>query len=205
MLDFQASRWLIAGEVAGQAGNDHPTGIPTGVFPTADGHINIAASGEHLWKRFCEAIGAPELLDHPEYATRRAALEEPQGAERAHRRDHPDQDQRPLDRALNEAGVPCGPINTIDQTFAEPQVQHLGIATRGPSSQARRHQGGRPADQPEPLAAAQGTQPTPDSASTPTRCCRAWASTKKPSKACTRAASSEPEGTPCRHITRRRR
>ena len=57
MLDFQASRWLIKGEVAKQAGNDHPTGIPTGVFPTTDGHINIAASGDNLWKRFCEGAG----------------------------------------------------------------------------------------------------------------------------------------------------
>ena len=58
MLDFQAARWLISGEVAKQAGNDHPTAIPTGVFPTSDGHINIAASGERLYRRFCEAAGA---------------------------------------------------------------------------------------------------------------------------------------------------
>src|SRR5947207_4345581 len=69
MLDFQASRWLMKGEVAKQAGNDHPTSIPTGVFPTSDGHINIAASGNNLWKRFCGALAAPQLLDHPEHAT----------------------------------------------------------------------------------------------------------------------------------------
>ena len=61
MLDFQAARWLIKGEVPKQAGNDHPTGIPTGVFPTSDGHINIAASGDNLWKRCAKALGAPEL------------------------------------------------------------------------------------------------------------------------------------------------
>ncbi|TXL78721.1 CoA transferase [Vineibacter terrae] len=128
MLDFQAARWLIDGEVAKQAGNDHPTGIPTGVFPTADGHINIAASGDGLWKRFCEAIGAPELLAHPDHATgqlrsrNRKALNERIGEITR---------TRPSAHwiaALNKAGVPCGPINTIDQTFAEPQVQHLGIA-----------------------------------------------------------------------------
>src|SRR5712672_175218 len=69
MLDFQASRWLIAGEVAKQAGNDHPTGIPTGVFPTSDGHINIAASGDHMFRRFCEAADAQHLLNDPDYAT----------------------------------------------------------------------------------------------------------------------------------------
>src|ERR671928_57921 len=69
MLDFQASRWLQAGEVAKQAGNDHPTGIPTGLFPTADGQINIAASGDNLWRRFCEAADATHLLNDPDYKT----------------------------------------------------------------------------------------------------------------------------------------
>jgi formyl-CoA transferase len=128
MLDFQAARWLIKGEVARQAGNDHPTGIPTGVFPTSDGHINIAASGDGLWKRFAEAIGAPELLTHPEHTTgelrsrHRQALNERIAAITRHK------PSAHWIAALNKAGVPCGPINTIDQTFAEPQVQHLGIA-----------------------------------------------------------------------------
>ncbi|HJQ59137.1 MAG TPA: CoA transferase [Vineibacter sp.] len=128
MLDFQAARWLIKGEVAKQAGNDHPTGIPTGVFPTSDGHINIAASGDGLWKRFAEAIGAPELLTHPEHTTgelrsrHRKALNERIAAITRHK------PGAHWIAALNKAGVPCGPINSIDQTFAEPQVQHLGIA-----------------------------------------------------------------------------
>src|SRR6202171_2278383 len=69
MLDFQAARWLMAGEVAGQAGNDHPTGIPTGVFPTTDGSINIAARGGRMGERFCEVIGHPEWKDKPEWRT----------------------------------------------------------------------------------------------------------------------------------------
>ena len=56
MCDFQAARYLIAGEVPPQAGNDHPTGIPTGVFRTADGHINIAASGQRMFRRLCKAL-----------------------------------------------------------------------------------------------------------------------------------------------------
>jgi formyl-CoA transferase len=111
-----------------QAGNDHPTGVPTGVFPTSDGHVNIAAAGQGLWKRFCTAIGAPELLSMSEFANpqmrskNRKALNERIGAisrtnSSAHRIE-----------ALNEAGIPCGPINSIDQTFVEPQVQHLAIA-----------------------------------------------------------------------------
>jgi crotonobetainyl-CoA:carnitine CoA-transferase CaiB-like acyl-CoA transferase len=128
MLDFQASRWLMKGEVAKQAGNDHPTSIPTGVFPTSDGHINIAASGNNLWKRFCGALDAPQLLDHPEHATpalrsqNRKALNERIGELTRN-----DTSAHLIDK-INKAGVPCGPINTIDKTFAEPQVQHLGIA-----------------------------------------------------------------------------
>lgn len=128
MLDFQASRWLMKGEVARQAGNDHPTSIPTGVFPTSDGHINIAASGNNLWKRFCAALDAPQLFDHPEHATpalrsqHRKALNQRIGEiTKTNSSAH-------WIETINKAGVPCGPINTIDKTFAEPQVQHLGIA-----------------------------------------------------------------------------
>src|SRR5207248_2015644 len=63
MLDFQASRWTLGKEIPPQAGNDHPTGIPTGVFKTSDGHMNIAASGQVMYRRLCEAIGAPALID----------------------------------------------------------------------------------------------------------------------------------------------
>jgi crotonobetainyl-CoA:carnitine CoA-transferase CaiB-like acyl-CoA transferase len=128
MLDFQASRWLMKGEIAKQAGNDHPTGTPTGVFPTSDGYINIAASGNNLWKRCALALGAPELLKHPEHATpslrtqNRQAVNERIGAIT---RTKPSAYWLEL---MNKSGVPCGPINSIDKTFAEPQVKHLGIA-----------------------------------------------------------------------------
>jgi formyl-CoA transferase len=127
MLDFQASRYTMKGEIAKQEGNFHPTSPGTGMFQTADGYINIAASGDNLWKRFCEVAGDKALSSNPDFATvplrakNRAALI-------AHLND--------LVRAkpsafwvetLNKAGVPCGPINTIDQTFADPQVKHLGI------------------------------------------------------------------------------
>ncbi|MGE0416041.1 MAG: CaiB/BaiF CoA transferase family protein [Acetobacteraceae bacterium] len=128
MLDFQASRWLIAHEVPGQAGNDHPTGIPTGVFPTADGHINIAASGQGLWERFVKAIGWAEALDNPDWKT---------GGLRSKNRKDLNAKIAEITRTkpsaywletINKAGVPCGPINDIRQVFEEPQTQHLGIA-----------------------------------------------------------------------------
>jgi formyl-CoA transferase len=132
MLDFQAARWTVAREVPGQAGNDHPTSIPTGVFPTADGHINIAASGQHMFQRLCEALGAAGLATDPQFASadgrskNRARLNAELG-ERTRRFAGADLVER-----LNAAGVPCGPIYTIDQVFADPQVQHLGMAVPMP-------------------------------------------------------------------------
>jgi crotonobetainyl-CoA:carnitine CoA-transferase CaiB-like acyl-CoA transferase len=128
MLDFQAARWLVDGEVPGQAGNDHPTSIPTGVFATADGHINVAASGQTIWRRFCTAIGAPELLDDPDFATgaersaNRARLNGLLGAQLRERT------SAEWIELLNGVGVPSGPINRIDQVFADPQVAHLAMA-----------------------------------------------------------------------------
>jgi crotonobetainyl-CoA:carnitine CoA-transferase CaiB-like acyl-CoA transferase len=128
MLDFQASRWLMAGEVAQQAGNDHPTGIPTGVFPTADGLINIAASGDHMFRRFCEAADAMALLDDPDYANGPARSK---NRKALNARIAEITKKRPSAywiELLNEVGVPCGPIYTIDETFADPQVRHLEMA-----------------------------------------------------------------------------
>ena len=128
MLDFQAARWLVEHEIPGQAGNNHPTSIPTGVYPTADGHINIAASGQKMWERLVTVLGAPELLDNPDYQT---------GAGRSANRDQLNRELSERTRLrtsaewvsiLNEIGVPCGPIYTIDRMFADPQVRHLGIA-----------------------------------------------------------------------------
>src|ERR1700757_683267 len=129
MLDFQASRWLISGEVAPQAGNDHPTGIPTGVFPTSDGHINIAASAARMWERLCDAIGRPDWKDKPEWKNQkgrsadRAAINAAIGDITRH---------KPAEHWIElfeGAGIPCGPIYKIDQVFADPQVRHLGMAT----------------------------------------------------------------------------
>ncbi|MBI2508492.1 MAG: CoA transferase [Betaproteobacteria bacterium] len=127
MLDFQAARWLIGREVPPQAGNDHPTAIPTGVFRTADGYINIAASGK-LFERLCTVLGAPGLLGNPDYADyksrsrNRAALN---AAIEEHTVRRPSAEWIEL---LNGAGVPCGPIYTIDKMFADPQVQGLNMA-----------------------------------------------------------------------------
>jgi len=129
MLDFQAARWLMEGEVAGQAGNDHPTGIPMGTFPAADGHINIAASSNNLWKTFCDAIGKPEWKDKEEWkspVSRSARRKEINAAIGEVTKTRPSAYWIEL---LENAGIPCGPIYSIDQVFADPQVKHLELAT----------------------------------------------------------------------------
>jgi len=128
MLDFQAARWLLDGDVPAQAGNNHPTSIPTGVFPTRDGHINIAASGKVMFERFCHAIGAPDLLEDPRFdgLERRSENREALNA-RISEITRTETSAHWVD-VLTEAGVPSGPINDIKQVFEDPQVWHLGMA-----------------------------------------------------------------------------
>jgi len=127
MLDFQAARWLVKGEVAPQAGNNHPTSIPTGVFKTSDGYINIAATGDAIWARLCDALGAPEMTDHPDFCS---------GELRSKNRDAVNAAIEDITLTKTSAqwidllagiGVPCGPIYAIDEMFADPQVKHLGM------------------------------------------------------------------------------
>ena len=128
LLDFQAARYLVEGEVPPQVGNDHPTSMPTSAYTTSDGYINIGASGEGMWVRLCNAIGRPELLERAEFkgnstrAKNRLAL----NAEINDTLKSKTSDE--WIGILNDGGVPCGPIYTVDQVFADPQVRHLGAA-----------------------------------------------------------------------------
>ena len=127
MLDFQAARWINEGEVPRQAGNNHPTSIPTGVFKTKDGHINIAAAGQAMWEKLCKTIGAPGLSSDPVYKT---------GALRSKNRDALNialetylakRTSAYWVDAFNTNGVPAGPIYAVNEVFADPQVAHLGL------------------------------------------------------------------------------
>jgi formyl-CoA transferase len=137
MLDFQASRWLMEEDVARQVGNDHPTSIPTGVFKTSDGYINIATAGGKIWERCAQALGAPDLPKRPEYAT---APERSKNRKALNAELNKLTEKKSTDtwvKELNEAGVPCGPIYSIDQTFDDAQVKHLGIAQDVPNAENR--------------------------------------------------------------------
>jgi formyl-CoA transferase len=128
LMDFQAARYLLGGEVPKPMGNDHPTSMPTSTYPTRDGYLNVAASGPAMWNTLCTTLGREDLLQRPEFADERgrsqhrvalnaelaAALRTRTSSEWIER--------------LNAAGIPCGPIYRVDEVFADPQVQHLGVA-----------------------------------------------------------------------------
>jgi len=132
MMDFQAARWLVEGEVPGQAGNDHPTSMPTSVYPTADGFVNVAASGNSIFGRMCEAFDNPALARNPDYATAKLRSKNRVALNETIARHTGRYTSAALIELLAGAGVPCGPIYRMDQVFADPQVQHLGMAVPVP-------------------------------------------------------------------------
>jgi crotonobetainyl-CoA:carnitine CoA-transferase CaiB-like acyl-CoA transferase len=127
MMDFQTSRWLIDGDEPGQAGNFHPTSIPTGVYKARDGYINIAVFGSKIWERFCDILGAPEWVTDVRFSSKdgrsvnREALNEQINARLAQN------DKAHWITLLNEGGVACGLIHNLQEMFEDPQIQHLGI------------------------------------------------------------------------------
>src|SRR5438477_5051166 len=128
LLDFQAARYAMKGEVPQQVGNDHPTSMPTSAYKTKDGYINVAASGDGMWKRICKLFGREELAGDDRFKTNelraknRAALNAVMNEALAKRT------SAEWIEALNQIGVPTGPIYKMDEVFADPQVQHLGAA-----------------------------------------------------------------------------
>jgi crotonobetainyl-CoA:carnitine CoA-transferase CaiB-like acyl-CoA transferase len=125
LLDFQAARYVMSGEVAGQVGNDHPTNIPTSAYTTADGHMNVAASGGTMWKRLCEALGRADMLANPDYKDMKSRSSNRKAINAEIDKSMKAKTSAEWEKILNDAGIPCGPIYTIDKTFADPQVKHL--------------------------------------------------------------------------------
>jgi crotonobetainyl-CoA:carnitine CoA-transferase CaiB-like acyl-CoA transferase len=126
MLDFQGARYAMLGEVPGQVGNNHPTGAPTGTFQTEDGFINLAPTPP-MWRRFCTAIGREDLVAHSDYATGASRRKNRYALNRIIETYTQSATTAALVEIFNAAGIPCGPIYTMDQTFADPQVRHLGV------------------------------------------------------------------------------
>mgnify|MGYP000966225257 FL=1 len=127
MMDFQTSRWLIDGEVAVQAGNYHPTSIPTGVYKARDGYMNIAVFGSKIWERFCDILGAPEWVTDDRYKDKPARSVNRDSLNAEINRRLATQDRSYWIERLNAGGVACGHINNLQEVFEEPQIQHLGM------------------------------------------------------------------------------
>ena len=128
LLDFQAARYTMSGEVPAQVGNDHPTSMPTSVYATADGHMNVAATGTRMWQQVCEAIGRPELFEHADFRTAEGRARNRKALNAKLNKGFTKKTSAEWVAILNQAGVPCGPIYTMDKVFADPQVQHLQAA-----------------------------------------------------------------------------
>ena len=127
MMDFQTSRWLIDGEVAQQAGNFHPTSIPTGVYKARDGYMNIAVFGSKIWERFCHTLGAPEWIADPRFFDKANRSVNRDALNAAINERLALQDRDHWIERFNQDGVACGHINSMDEVFEEPQIQHLGM------------------------------------------------------------------------------
>ena len=120
-MDLQAARWLIGGEVPGQAGNYHPVGVPTGVYRCRDGSMIIQAANNRLYQRLCRAIDAPELIDDPRFST--------SDLRRGHREEMTEELERCLvsrnpaewQSRFDEAGVPAGPVLDVSNPSRTPR------------------------------------------------------------------------------------
>ncbi|MET3178410.1 UNVERIFIED_ORG: formyl-CoA transferase [Variovorax guangxiensis] len=130
MMDFQTSRFLIDGEVAAQAGNFHPTSIPTGVYKARDGYMNIAVFGSRIWERFCNILGAPEWIDDERYHDKAARSVNRDALNAEINRRLAAHDRAHWVRQFNEGGVACGLINDMGEVFDEPQIRHLGMVKK---------------------------------------------------------------------------
>ena len=131
-LDFQGARYTMSGDVAGQQGNDHPTNVPMGTYEGRDGYVNIAAFGDVMWKRFCDALGAADLYAHPDYQSARDRMAKNKRLKADMHRVTRQFTVVELIERLNQQGVPCGPINDIGQAFEDEQVRFLKISKPAP-------------------------------------------------------------------------
>jgi len=129
LLDFQAARYTMSGEVPGQVGNDHPTNVPSSAYTTSDGYVSVAATGDAFWRRFCDAIGRSDMYAHPDFATNPLRARNRAALNAAINDATKTKTTAEWVRILNAAEIPCGPIYRMDQVFADEQMQHLQVTS----------------------------------------------------------------------------
>ena len=138
MMDFQAARYLTEGQVPKQAGNNHPTSIPTGVFKTSDGYLNLAVTGTVIWERFCNSLDRRQWIADERFKSSKMRLQNRDALNAEIDKVTATKTSAEWVDVFNKAGVPCGPIYSVDQVFADPQVKHLGIAQQSARSDGSR-------------------------------------------------------------------
>jgi formyl-CoA transferase len=127
MMDFQNSRWLIDGDIPTQAGNYHPTSIPTGVYKARDGYMNIAVFGSKIWERFCDILGAPEWVTDERFKDKMGRSINRDAINLEINRRLASHDCTYWVERFNAGGVACGLINDVKGVFEEEQIKHLGM------------------------------------------------------------------------------
>ena len=139
LLDFQAARYVMKSEVPEQVGNDHPTSMPTSAYKTKDGYMNLAASGDGMWKRVCQAIGREALASDERFKTNESRAENRAALNATLNEALATKTSNEWIGMFNKIGVPCGPIYRMNEVFADPQVQHLGAAVEVDHPKIGRH------------------------------------------------------------------
>jgi crotonobetainyl-CoA:carnitine CoA-transferase CaiB-like acyl-CoA transferase len=137
VLANQALNYLVSGKVPKRIGNAHPNIVPYQVFPVADGHIIIATGNDNQFAKLCAVLGMPEIAEQPRYRANSDRLENREtliGQLCARSAKWP---RAELLAKLEAVQVPAGPINTLDQVFADPQVAHRGMRIDRPSAAAK--------------------------------------------------------------------
>ena len=124
IMSYLSAEYFSSGKIPQRFGNDHPVLCPYGTFPAADGYINVAPSGEHMWERLAQALGLTDLARDPRFQSN--ALRR-QNREELNRRVSEVTSRKPMAEwieFLNKEGVPCGPIHNLGQALEDPQIQH---------------------------------------------------------------------------------
>jgi crotonobetainyl-CoA:carnitine CoA-transferase CaiB-like acyl-CoA transferase len=130
MMDFQIMRWLMNKEIPGQTGNNHPTTAATGVYPTSDGFINLAAMGTEMFVRLVKALGRPDIAEDARFKDIKTRGQHRPALNELIAECTKEKTSAYWIDVFNKEGVPCGYIKNVKETMEDPQVVHLGMAKK---------------------------------------------------------------------------
>jgi crotonobetainyl-CoA:carnitine CoA-transferase CaiB-like acyl-CoA transferase len=130
MMDFQIMRWLMNKEIPGQTGNNHPTTAATGVYPTSDGFINLAAMGTEMFVRLVKALGRPDIAEDARFKDIKTRGQHRPALNELIAECTKEKPSAYWIDVFNKEGVPCGYIKNVKETMEDPQVVHLGMAKK---------------------------------------------------------------------------